>query len=95
MNKHFKQFYHGQWKSDPLFELYVEAWTAYHIAADKVDGHLPPWDRSMVRWAIQAGNNAMERVFRNAHTQVPSGFDKEGRKLFSRANMEALRRLGE
>jgi hypothetical protein len=84
----------GEWKPDPLHELWVRAWTAYYQAADRIDGHIvyprTNDDYKTCKRAIIAGNYAMSEVFDDKHALLA---EKHG-KISQNAKKEALRRLG-
>ena len=68
--KEFLKDIYGTFEIDQEYELYVLAWTAYHRAANKVDGHLPPDDPDqgkLGRYAVSAGYNAMDKYIPWCH----------------------------
>lgn len=76
----------GEFKQDDEFEWYVLAWTEYHIAADRIDGHLPMGDSRLAGLATKAGFQAMDRF-------LQTKFQRPGGEKWKLANREALRRL--
>lgn len=81
-NTCFERQYQCQFPKED--SIYLRAWTAYHEAADRVDGHLHPRDRSLA-----AGMAAMGRVLSDAGTPKPRSDDKD----WQAAKREAVRRL--
>ena len=75
------------------YQLYVDAWLAYHRAAQEVDGHIRrPWsseDHKLIALAVKAGIHA-QRMFllRNGFT-----YSLIEPKKWQQAKMEALRIL--
>ena len=81
------------------YETYVQAWIRYHRAADAVDGNIVSSRDSMearlVRIAVSAGNDAMNRYLSSVGCRRPDGYDdKESLRVWNSAKMDALRRLG-
>lgn len=90
----FRQEYLGEYVKDDLYEVLVEAWMAYHKAADKIDGHIryprDSYERRLVRMAAVAGTQARREVLEKAG--IPR--HKIDKDKWNRAKLEALRRLG-
>lgn len=89
----YKQYLQGTFEPDPIYECFVEAWIAYHKAADEVDGHLPLGDRSLNRYAILAGNSAMKKYMDSMGLPIPSSLFDDDVTDWNRAKLEALRRI--
>jgi hypothetical protein len=88
MKRDFEMQYMNQpFNPGPAQDLFVAAWVAYHMAADRIDGNLPLHDRSLNGVAIRAGFSAMDLVLRFAGMRRPTWDDK----LFQNAKLEALR----
>lgn len=87
--KNFEQQYQQIFNIDPLYEAYLQAWIAYHKAADTIDGHLPPGHSNQVRLgrlAVTEGTKAMHKIIPYANL---SGFNMGDD--WHRAKLEALR----
>ena len=80
----FKQELLGEFVVDELEELHVQAWRAYHLAAEKVDGHylIGNIPGKILRMAVEAGYYAMGQVDPGCRA-----------KYNHRAKIEALRQL--
>lgn len=89
----YTQILDAKFELDFLFEEYVRAWMAYHIATNRVDGHTilgSPEQIRLVSSAVKAGLVAMREVIPLASLIGPYPEKKE----WNRAKLEALRRLG-
>lgn len=82
---------------DEQYELFVRAWTAYHEAAHRVDGHLPPGHPDQAKLghlAVRAGHEAMARhVPREVILDIIRRDDAVSYAKWQQAKLEALRRL--
>lgn len=69
-------------------KLYVEAWLAYHRAADKIDGHIKSpgtkEEYDLIVMAQKAGREAMAKVLGQGYLEL---FNE---KDFYKANLKAL-----
>jgi len=95
INHKFEQEFLCQRVVDEEYESFVMAWTAYHKAANEVDGHLPmgdPDQRKLGPIAVRAGYEAMNKVM--PLLAKPDDPKSELYKKWHSAKMEALRRLG-
>lgn len=96
----FEQMIHGEWKTDHEYEEFVRGWMAYHVAADEVDGHLPPGhpdQYKLTKYAVRAGWEAMNRVLGFAGSNPFMGGlmkNVERATKWQNAKLESLRRLG-
>lgn len=93
-SEQFRREYLNEYVRDIQFERYVEAWTAYYEAADKIDGHIinPTTHKEFqtLRDAVAAGQMASQNVLLK-HSIPTASIDKE---KWRGARHEALRRLG-
>lgn len=97
----FRDFYHHNQllKVNSLWDLFVAAWSAYHEAADDIDGHIrSPHTREEHRLcnkAALAGARAQKRVLEEAHyDSVQLLHDATANQIWHQAKLEALRKLG-
>lgn len=83
---------------DDTYELFVKAWMAYHEAAHKIDGHLPPRHPDQAKlgnYAVRAGKEAMEKcVPHDVIQEIIRSNDYVNYHKWQSAKLEALRRLG-
>lgn len=84
-------------KSSPLFEIYVEAWKRYHIAANMIDGGIEHPTTSRQREFMYqgqvAGKKAMFEFLYDRNESIPSD-DKEKLEVWDAAKLESVRRYG-
>lgn len=94
----FRQETLGEFKVDEEFEFFVKAWTAYHEAADRVDGGFPfayPFRSKFTHLAVKAGREAMAQIIhRDEVSRIMRRTDPVRYKKWQSAKLEALRRMG-
>lgn len=88
----FYKGYLNKYFVDVEFEFFVAAWEKYHIAANKIDGHIKTprnlEERKLIGLAIKEGIEAQTRYLGFYITS-----DLKKNKKWQSAKLEALRRL--
>lgn len=93
MSKEFEMQYLSKWHVDEEYELYLQAWQAYHKAANIVDGRLRNCfeNLALTHMAVRAGTTALNDYLAEHHCIRPTYKEKDSWKKWQAAKLEAAR----
>jgi len=93
-DKIFMQEYLGKFPIDSEYERYIDCWTAYYEAADRIDGHIKyPTNKEEHNLVIKAGSAGM-CALNYMKKEMHIHYGNIDRKKWTKAKLESLRRLG-